>query len=65
MTHRAQHPTPAHESEDARRAELERLAAERRKRLDPNDDSALDPSAPDTPADPDVGDVPGDTRPAR
>ena len=64
MTHPAEHPQPAQDP-DVRRAELERLAKERRKRLDPDDDSALDPAAPDAPADPDVGDVPGDTRTAR
>ena len=58
MTHAAEHPQPAQDP-DERRAELERLAKERRKRLDPDD------AAPDAPADPDVGDVPGDTRTAR
>jgi hypothetical protein len=64
MTNATQHPRPEAET-DERRAELERLAQERRKRLDSDDDSALDPSAPDMPADPDVGDVPGDTRRTR
>lgn len=64
MTHAAEHSQPD-EAPDERRAELERLARERRRRLDPDDDSALDPSAADAPADPDVDDVPGDTRTAR
>jgi hypothetical protein len=64
MTHAPEQPRND-KGQDERRAELERLADERRKRLDPDDDSALDPDAPDAPADPDVGDVPGDTRTAR
>ncbi|HEY7257826.1 MAG TPA: hypothetical protein VH459_02095 [Gaiellales bacterium] len=64
MTNASRHPQPERD-QDERRAELDRLAEERRKRLDADDDAALDPSAPDAPADPDVGDVPGDTRTAR
>jgi hypothetical protein len=64
MTHAPEQPHSDTGGEE-RRAELERLTEERRKRLDPDDDSALDPSTADAPADPDVGDVPGDERTAR
>ena len=65
MTHAPEHHPQPDRDPDERRSELERLAEERRKRLDSDDDSALDPSAADAPADPDVRDVPGDTRTAR